>query len=106
PGRERVGGEALMHQRERALEVGIAQVRIIGAELVGEEHALVDHGAARDRDRVVARRAALVAAIERARDRLPQNVEPALELVLVELLVAETDEDLPVPRLCWLDGFA
>ena len=46
PGREGVGGEALMHQRDRALEFRIVQVRIIRAELVGEEHALVDHRAA------------------------------------------------------------
>ena len=50
PGREGVGGEALMHQRQRALEIGLVQVGIIAAELVGEEHALVDHGAARHRD--------------------------------------------------------
>ena len=31
PGRERVGREALMHQRERAHEIRIVQVRIIGA---------------------------------------------------------------------------
>ena len=51
PGREGVGREALMHQRERAFEIRIVQVGIIGAELIGKEHALVDHRAARDRDR-------------------------------------------------------
>ncbi len=67
PGRERVGGEALMHQRQRALEIRIVQVGIIGAELVGEEHALVDHGAARDRHRIIVRRAPLAPAVERCR---------------------------------------
>ena len=43
---EGIGGEALVNERQRALEIRIVQVRIIGAELVGEEHALVDHGAA------------------------------------------------------------
>ena len=62
PGREGVGREALMHQRERALEIRIVQVGIIGAELVGEEHALVDDGAARDRHRVIAATAAARAA--------------------------------------------
>ena len=37
-----------MHERERALEVGIVQIGIIGRQLVREEHALVDHGAAGD----------------------------------------------------------
>ena len=55
PGREGVGGEALVHQRQRALEIRIVQVGVIGAELVGEEHALVDHGAARDRHRIIMR---------------------------------------------------
>ena len=58
PGRESVGGEALMHQRQRALEIRIVQIGIIGAELVGEEHAFVDHRAARDRYRVIVRDAA------------------------------------------------
>ncbi len=46
PGREGVGREALMHQRERAREVLFMQVGIIFAELVGQKHALVDHRAA------------------------------------------------------------
>ena len=32
-----------MHQRERAVEIRRMQVGIVGAELIGEEHALVDH---------------------------------------------------------------
>ena len=54
PGRERVGGEALVDQRQRRLEVRIVQVGIVFAELVGEEHALVDDGAARQRHHVIA----------------------------------------------------
>ena len=46
PGGEGIGREALMHERERALEIRLAQVGVIGAELVGEEHALVDDGPA------------------------------------------------------------
>jgi hypothetical protein len=48
PGRECVGRETLVHQRERALEIRIVQVGIVGAELVGQEHSLVDHRTARD----------------------------------------------------------
>jgi hypothetical protein len=46
PRREGVGGEALMHERERRGEKRMLQVAIIGAELIGEEHALVDERAA------------------------------------------------------------
>ena len=82
PGREGVGREALMHQRERALEMRIVQIGIVGAELVGQEHALVDDGAAGDRHRIIARCAPFTPAVDGAGDRLAQDVEPALELVL------------------------
>ena len=55
PGREGVGGKALVNQRQRAFEIRIVQIGIIGAELVGEEHAFVDQRAARDRHRVIVR---------------------------------------------------
>ncbi len=103
PGRECVGREALVNQRERALEIRIVQVGIVGAELVGKEHALVDHRAAGDRHRVIARRAALAALVDRIRDRLAQDVEPALELVLGKFLFAAADEHLHVLRLGRLD---
>ena len=106
PGREGVGGEALVHQRQRALEVRIVQVGIIGDELVGEEHALVDDGAAGDRDRVVAGEPALLARVDRVRDRLAQDVEPPLELGLGLDLLAAADEHLLVHGLGRLDRFA
>ena len=99
PGRERVGREPLVHQRERALEIRLVQVAVVGAELVGEEHALVDDGAARDRHRVIAGQPPLVLAIDRRRDRLAQDVELALEVVLGELLFPLSNEHLHV------DGF-
>ena len=96
PGREGVGREALMHQRQRAFEIRFVQVGIVLAELVGEEHALVDHGAARHRDRVIAGEPALAALIDRLRDRLAQDVEPALELVLGLRRAVAADEHLHV----------
>ena len=95
-----------MHQRERALEILVVQVGIVGAELVGEEHALVDDGAAGDRDRVVAGQPPLLAGIDRGRDRLAQDIEPALELGLVPDLPAAADEHLLVHRLGRLHRFA
>ena len=106
PGRERVGGETLMDQRQRALEFRIAQVGIIGAELVGEKHALVDHGAAGDRHRVVVRSVARPPAVHDAGDGLAHDVEPALEFVFACDLRAARDEDLPVHRLGRLHRFA
>ena len=106
PGREGVGREALMHQRQRALEIRLVQIGIVLAELVGEEHALVDHGAARHRDRVIAGEAAVAALIDRLRDRLAQDVEPALELVLGLRRAVAADEHLHVVGLGRLDGFA
>ena len=106
PGREGVGREALMHQRQRALEIRLMQVGIILAELVGEEHALVDHGAARHRHRVIAGKAAVAALIDRLRDRLAQDVEPALELVVGLRRAVAADEHLHVGGFGRLDGLA
>ena len=106
PGREGVGRKALMHQRQRALEIRLVQVGIIFAELVGEEHALVDHGAARHRHRIIAGEAAVAALIDRLRNRLAQDVEPALEFVVVLDMVAAADEHLHVGGLGRLDGLA
>ena len=106
PGREGIGGEALVDQRQRRLEVLVVQIGIVGAELVGEEHALVDHGAAGDRNGVVARQPALLAGVDRVRDRLAQDVEPPLELVLALDLPAPADEHLQVHGLRRLDRLA
>ena len=106
PGREGVGRKALMHQRQRALEIGLGQVGIILAELVGEEHALVDDGAARHRHRIIAGEAAVAALVDRLRNRLAQDVELALELVLGLCRAVAADEHLHVRGLGRLDGFA
>ena len=72
-----------MHQRERAFEIRLVQVGIVGAELVGEEHALVDHGAARQSSTGSSRTpSAGVTLVDDAGNRLAQDVEPALEVVL------------------------
>ena len=106
PGREGVGRETLMHQRQRAVEVRLRQIGIIFAELVGQEHALVDHGAARQRHRVIAGKAAVAALVDRLRDRLAQDVEPPLEIVLVLRGTVAADEHLHVHGFGRLDGFA
>ena len=95
-----------MHQRQRALEVRLGEVGIILAELVGEEHALVDHGAARQRHRVIAGKPAVAALVDRLRNRLAQDVELALEFVVGLRRAVAADEHLHVRGLGRLDGFA
>ena len=95
-----------MHQRQRALEIRFVQIGIILAELVGEEHALVDHGPARHRHRVIAGEAAVAALIDRLRDRLAQDIEPALEIILALGGAVAADEHLHAGRFGRLDGFA
>ena len=54
PGGEGVGGEALVHEAERADDFGIAQFRIEIGDLGGEQQSFIDDGAggeARDVDR-------------------------------------------------------
>ena len=68
PRRKCVGGEALVHERERALEILIVQIGIIGAELIGEEHALVNDRPAGDGYRVIAGKSPLLARIDRVRN--------------------------------------
>ncbi len=103
PGREGVGRETLVHECERALEIRLVQVGVVLAELVGEEHALVDHGAARQRARVIAGHAAVAALIDRLRDRLAQDVELALELLVGLGNAVAADEDLHVSGFGRLD---
>ena len=52
PGRERVGREALVHERERRDDARVLQVLVIRADLVREQHALVDDRARRHRRHV------------------------------------------------------
>ncbi len=99
PGREGVGGETLVHQRQRALEALVLQVLEIGPELVHQHHALVDDGAAGHRDGVVFRRLALLVLVDLVRDRLAQDIDLPLELVLVGDVGRPADEELAVDRL-------
>ncbi len=52
PGRERVGGETLMHQRQRRLGQRVAQVKVEGADLWRQQQALVDDGARGERGHI------------------------------------------------------
>ena len=99
PRRERVGGEALMHQRQRRFEALVGQVAVVGPQLVGQEHALVDHRPTAQRHDVELGLLALGLAVDRVGDDLAQDVEAPLEAVLVDLVGAAADEHLHVHRL-------
>ena len=47
PRRERIGGKALVHQRQRRNAARILQVLVVRAYLAGQQHALVDNSACR-----------------------------------------------------------
>jgi len=47
PGREGVGRETLVHQRQSAGKAFVAQILVVVADLVGQKHALVVQGARR-----------------------------------------------------------
>ncbi len=81
PGGEGVCRKPLVNERDGALELGVVQVGIELAELVGQEHALVNDGAGRHRDDV---KAVVVLnlgdfAIEGVGDHLAGDQELALE---------------------------
>ena len=106
PGREGVGGETLMHQRQSAFKTRVAQVFIIGAKLRDEHHALVDDGAARHRHRIIFRHVATAQRIDCVRHALAGDEQAALELVLVLHVRAIADEHLTHERLNSLHGIA
>ena len=90
PLREGVGGIALVIDREGGLEALVLQVGIEFRDLLGEHHAFVDDRAARQR--------AHVEPVDLRRDRrfldaAADDVEFALELLLVDILVV-ADQDL------------
>ena len=88
-----------MHQRHRRGQPLVRQVGVVGLHLVGQEHALVDERAARQRHGVVADVAALVGVVDGVRDDLADQVELALEIVLARNRLRPADEDLPMHGL-------
>ncbi len=52
PGREGVGGKALMHQGERRGQARISKIVVIGPDLLGQQHSLVDDGPRRQRGNI------------------------------------------------------
>ena len=79
PRRERVGGEPLVHQRQRRLHQGIHDVGEHALDLVGREHALVDEGVGGEARQVEVLPLADLAVAHRVLRPLADDVELALE---------------------------
>ncbi|MEY9791221.1 hypothetical protein ABIE77_005780 [Sinorhizobium fredii] len=99
PGREGVRREALVNQRHRRLEALVGEVLVIGTDLVGEEHTLVDDGRGRQRHDIEAEVAAIRFRIDAVGDHLAQREQPPLEFGIGGGVAASTDEDLHMVRL-------
>ena len=53
PAWKSVGGKALMHQRKSRLHPGVLEIDVIVRNVNAEDKPLVDHGAARNRNRII-----------------------------------------------------
>ena len=105
PRRERVRREALVDHRQRRHHRFVGEVEIEAADLMGEQHALVDDRARRER-----RDVELLAVAERQRlDRVPcplaDDVQLAFERILAARLAAAADEHLADDRFDLLRAF-
>lgn len=95
PGREGVGAEPRVHERQVGVELRVQQVGVVVPELVGGEEALVDDG-------LVGQRADVEAAVrpgQLVRRPLAQHEDLARELDVAHVGVAGNEEHLPRPRL-------
>ena len=99
PRREGVGREALVDEDQRRFEARIVEVLVIGLDLVGQEHALVDDGARRQRHAIGADVLVVVLGIDAARYHLAQQVEPGLIFLVVRNVGRAADEHLAMERL-------
>ncbi len=99
---KRVGRKALVHHRQRGDHRRVAQIAVVLADLMREEHALIDDRARRHRRHVELLAMAQLQRLDRVPGALADDVELALQRVLVELVGAARDENLPDHRLDFL----
>ena len=102
PGRERVGRKPLVHHRERGDHALVLQVAVVVADLMREQHSLVDQRARRHRRHVELLAVAQPERLDRVARLLADDVELALERILVHPVRAARDEHLPDHRLDFL----
>ena len=99
PRRKRVGREALMHHRQRRHHGLVGEVREILADLVREQHPLVDERARGHRRHVELLAVTKPQRLDRVARLLADDVELALQRVLVHRGRSARDEDLADDRL-------
>jgi len=92
-----------MHERERGHAARVLQVLVIHADLGGEQHALVDHGARRHRGHVELAPVLQVQALDGVARALADDIELPLERVGGHDVAAAADEHLPDQGLARLD---
>ena len=98
PTGEGVGRETGVHQHDGRLHRGMVQLRVEAAELVGGQHSLVDHGAVRHAGDVELL-ARPQSAVDPVLQHLADDVEPALERLVVVHAAAAADVELADVRL-------
>ncbi|MNI10564.1 hypothetical protein D3C73_636810 [compost metagenome] len=100
PGREGVGREALVHQGQGRHRAGVGQVAVVAANLVGQQQALVDHGAHRCRRHEVFLAVGQMHGLDGVAGGLADDVQLAFQRVGHHHVGATADEQLAD------DGFA
>ena len=98
PGREGVGGEALVGQCERRNCTLVLQIQIVSTHLIGQQHTLVHHGATGHRRHVEHLAVGQLECLDAVADRLAQDVELALQRVSTVDTAAAGDEYLAYHR--------
>ena len=100
---EGVGGKALVHQADGRDAALVGQVVVVHAHLVGQQQALVDHGAAAHAGNVVFLAVLELEVLDSGAGRLADHVQLALERVLHDHVGAAADEDLAQDGFLFLD---
>ena len=95
-----------MDQRQRGLKARVHEVAVIGRELPGQHHALVDDGAGRHRDGVKFQDLLAADGEDAIGDNLSHNEKATLEIVFAGEVGGAPDKDLPHHRLDRLHPFA
>ena len=103
PGREGIGRKPLVNQRHGGFKRLILEVEIILADLIGQEHALVDNRARRHGNGIETVVAALGFPVDPVGDDLAQQKNAAFEHVLVFNGFRARDEHLQVDRFAGHD---
>ena len=101
---ESVGRETLVHQAQSRDAALVLQVQIISTDLIGQQQALVDRGAAGHAGDVVLVAVLQTQVLDGCAGGLADDIQLALQGVLHDHIGATTDEDLAHDRLFFAHG--